>query len=295
MRLNVSIDVETNRAAIEFANWLLDIKNGTIPTIVANDASNGAWISIPHNLLIDPTGRIDALIDEVYSNLDLLHEDPSYFKLWAILAPRNNEVDLFNNLLLNRMGNEQREYYSCDTALPIDEVIGFDQSVCTPKYLHSLHFNGIPPHLLILKVGAPIMLLRNLDQSLGLCNGKRLLIKGLQERVIDAKIMIGSHIGRHVYIPMIVFMVSKIDSCFCLKRRQFPIKLAFVITINKSQGQTLEKVGLFLRDLIFSHGQLYVALSRATSRNGIKILLYPPRFPPKLYQEHCLSQGSRCG
>ena len=47
------------------------------------------------------------------------------------------------------------------------------------------------------------------------------------------------------------------------------------MTINKSQGQTLEKVGLFLQNLIFSHGQLYVAVSRATSRNGIKMLLYP--------------------
>ena len=58
-----------------------------------------------------------------------------------------------------------------------------------------------------------------------------------------------------------------------LKRHQFPIRLAYVMTINKAQGQTLKHVGVFLPEPVFSHGQLYVALSRATSRSNVTVLV----------------------
>ena len=61
---------------------------------------------------------------------------------------------------------------------------------------------------------------------------------------------------------------------FVFKRRQFPVRLAFGMTINKSQGQSLETVGILLPQSMFSHGQLYVALSRSGNPLRTKVLIY---------------------
>jgi len=60
---------------------------------------------------------------------------------------------------------------------------------------------------------------------------------------------------------------------FVLSRKQFPIRLSFAITINKSQGQTITIVGIYLPRHVFSHSQLYVALSRGASQNSTKVLI----------------------
>ena len=62
------------------------------------------------------------------------------------------------------------------------------------------------------------------------------------------------------------------DLPFQFKRVQFPVKLAFAISINKSQGQTLKVVGVNLLKSCFSHGQLYVACSRITSNSNLYML-----------------------
>jgi hypothetical protein len=65
------------------------------------------------------------------------------------------------------------------------------------------------------------------------------------------------------------------DLTFTLTRLQFPIRLVFAMTINKAQGQSLQRVGVDLRDPVFGHGQLYVAMSRTTDVHGLSVLFRP--------------------
>lgn len=127
------------------------------------------------------------------------------------------------------------------------------------EFLNSLDLPGLPPHNLQLKVGVTVIMLRNINQP-KLCNGTRLAIKKLMNNLVEATILTGKFKGEHVLIPRIPMIPS--DMPFEFKRLQFPIRLAFAVTINKAQGQSLGVCGVNLEYPVFSHGQLYVACSR---------------------------------
>ena len=85
-----------------------------------------------------------------------------------------------------------------------------------------------------------------------------MIVRELKQNLIHAEVMTGPARGEIVFLPRIDFIPSDIELPFRLKRRQFPIRVAFAMTINKAQGQTLKKVGIYLRNTVFAHGQLYM-------------------------------------
>ena len=187
----------------------------------------------------------------------------------AILSPKNIDVDTVNDKMFDRAAGAGREYLSTDTTVTDEDACRYPT-----EFLNSLIPSGFPPHQLRLKKGCPIILLRNLNPAKGLANGTRLIVEALCDRVITARIINGSdaHIGNIVFIPRVKLLADDDTLPFHFFRRQFPIRLAYALTINKSQGQSFDFVGLYLPKPVFSHGQLYVALSRVTSPGGIRIL-----------------------
>src|SRR5579863_25140 len=217
----------------------------------------------------------DNIMKDIFGDM-LTPENVEEFSKMAILCPTNENVDKINEDILNILLGESVNYFSSDSLITDDTEDNEDYPV---EFLNSLNPSGLPRHQLNLKVGAVIMLLRNLNTKRGLCNGTRMVVAELKPNLIIAKVLTGSAEGEIVFIPRIDLTTDS-DLPFNLKRRQFPVNLAFAMTINKSQGQTLDKVGIYLPTPVFSHGQLYVAFSRVRRSCDVKV-----------YVENTLEQG----
>ncbi|XP_071740490.1 uncharacterized protein [Rutidosis leptorrhynchoides] len=270
MRLGRGTSDSATHDTKSFANWVLNIGNGTL-----GESENGeSDVHMPDDILIrDVEDPIGSLIAAIYPDFIENLGNPDYYQDRAILAPTHDDVNVINDRMMNFLDGEEQVFLSSDSICQSEKDAGFNNELYTSDFLNSIQVSGLPKHRLILKVGVPVMVLRNVDQSSGLCNGTRLQITELGDKMIQAKILTGTHVGTITCVPRMLIVPSDKRIPFRFQRRQYPLSVCFAMTINKSQGQSLSHVGLFLQRPVFTHGQLYVALSRVRSKSGLKVLI----------------------
>lgn len=254
---NMRVHLLQDPSAQTFSKQLLDIGNGKIPIDRATNE-----ISFPPNFC-QMQMNIQAVVDKVFPSLTTSYKNPDWLCERAILAPKNDDVNKLNEQIQLKLPGKLIKYKSIDTVMDEEQAVNYPT-----EFLNSLEPPGMPPHVLTLKVGSPVILIRNLNAP-KLCNGTRLTIKNCSPNLIEATIIGGRFKGEDVLIPRIP-MISN-DLPFQFKRLQFPLRLAFAITINKAQGQSLTIAGLILENSCFSHGQLYVACSRVGTPKNLYV------------------------
>ena len=236
--------------AQNYARWLLSIGDGAAPTI-SNELYNDL-VTIPENISF--AGATEDLLNWVFPDIIQHYEDQNWMCKRAVLTPKNKAVNDINVTMTKAFPGDEIRIESADAF-----AFEFENAGIPHEYLTTLNPPGLPPHLLILKKGMPLLLLRNLNPSEGLCNGTKLCLRDIHTNMIEVEIMSGHHNGKRVCIPRVLLKPKEGEFPFEWTRRQFPVNIAFAMTINKSQGQTLERVGIYLPEPIFAHGQLYTA------------------------------------
>jgi PIF1-like helicase len=271
MRVGVDADEQ------DFAKWQRLLANGLL-----NDSDDN--VTIP-SFLLCPTNSLSELIKYTYPDISTRHE-MNYFRERCILTPRNREAHEINDVILDAFPGEVHDLWSVDEAFDPDTEMATETSY-PPEVLHSASPSGFPQAHLRLKIGCPVIVLRNLHSEEGICNGSRGIVTRISTRVVEVLL----HNGETCLIPRIKLICSDAQLPFHLHRRQFPLAVSFMITINKSQGQSFSTVGIDLQVPAFMHGQVYVAFSRGRSCKTVKSILNEdtcPRTKNVVYKEAIL-------
>ena len=262
----LTLNMRANPDQVEFKEMLLAMGEGRLPIV-----EPPYRVSLDERMVLPPS---EDLIAWTFENK--LAADDIRTERRAILAPLNETVFKINDDIFNKLPGQEHIYLSADIAHEEDEAIA-DATVGV-EVLNKQTPTGMPLHRLKLKVGALVMCVRNINPAQGLSNGTRLLVHDCQPQVILVEILDGTFAGNRCFLNRVDIDSDKSEgptTAIRFVRRQFPIRLAYAITIDKSQGQTFDRVGIYLERPVFAHGQLYVAFSRARGFPHIRVKVLP--------------------
>lgn len=233
-----------------------------------------------------PDIRLDTMLDIVTDPEDLmafvyppevLRDSVKCLKR-SILCPTNIQVDFYNDTLLKRVEGVERTYHAADSLKEVDEA-GLVTPDSALDYVARHPPPGFPHNKLIVKTGGVYRLMRNMSIDRGLVKNVRVVVVGVGNRIITVRLLKGvggvsAVDSDDILLPRISF-VADLTSGHTLLRKQFPLAPAYATTFNSCQGLTLDSVGVDLTRPVFSHGQLYTALSHIRHRTHAKVRLRP--------------------
>lgn len=269
---NMRVHLHDDHDQASFSKLLLEIGNGTKLTV-----------SDPDTVSVLELGNIATSIEDLINKVFPDFTDNVGHAQWlserAILAPLNETVTKINNKLTACMTSAPKTYVSVNSAVSEDDATHYPV-----EFLNSIELAGLPPHTLTLKIGMPVMVLRSLNPP-KLMNGTRCLVTQTMPNVIEVQICSGPYKNEKHWIPRIILTPSDSGLPFTFQRKQFPVRPCFALTINKAQGQSFRTVGMDLTSPVFSHGMLYVALSRTGDKDAVHILAPSSRTRNVVYPE----------
>jgi ATP-dependent DNA helicase PIF1 len=198
--------------------------------------------------------------------------DPILCLRRCILAPTNSQVDAYNLTILNLLPSQSRHFCAADSLEERTDVSDNLEDEILPApdavldYVAKVRPNGMPDYTLLIKLGGVYRILRNFSVDRGLVKNTRVVVTDIGRKLITVRILksIGgvSFSGHEdIILPRITFKET-LPSGHTLLRKQFPLAPAYASTFHSCQGLTLDRIGVDLTRPVFTHGQLYTALSR---------------------------------